>query len=185
MNSGFKVIGLGVIALLAVFATDKADASVVLADNEIIADGGAVFVRFDGSQAGHTSEVVLVNTGQVVFNNQIATAGQFFSIGTFNIGERLIFQINNLTTGFTFGVNAADSDDGLAHAQLSQDAPGAVQVGFEDLAGLGDRDFNDVTFTVLSEAALETPIPAAAPLLISGLAGLAFAGRRRKSRAIA
>ena len=151
--------------------------------NEIVANGGALFVRFDGETASHSSNLILENTGETILNNQVASVGAIFNIGSFAEGDIVRFRLDNLTTGFSFLTGLGlDSDDGLAHARLTDNGNGSVTVGFEDLFLLGDQDFDDLVFTVLSEAAFETPLPAAAPLLLSGLAGFFFASRSQKQR---
>ncbi|MFN6977544.1 MAG: Hint domain-containing protein, partial [Gemmobacter sp.] len=47
-----------------------------------------------------------------------------------------------------FGENAALNADGLLHTQgFGENPDGSVTIGFEDLPGLGDRDFDDTIFT--------------------------------------
>jgi hypothetical protein len=56
-------------------------------------------------------------------------------------------------------------------------------LAWEDLKGLGDKDFQD--FVVVVKNVAPVPLPPAAWLMLSGLAGLAAIGRRRRSVAAA
>ncbi|MEX0301235.1 MAG: Hint domain-containing protein [Leisingera sp.] len=67
--------------------------------------------------------------GAVVGVGIISPQGTFFSSG--------------------YGSNVGLNSDGLVHTLgITQNPDGSVKLGFEDLAGLGDRDFNDVKLTV-------------------------------------
>ena len=143
--------------------------------NQIEAHGGSdVMVTFSHSYAGFTSELVSVDFGGgVIFNNKTDQSGKTVNIGSFAAGEEINFQLNVLSTAKAFVTGlASDNPDGVLHAILTPLANGAIGVGFEDIFGGGDLDYDDVVFTVY-----ETPIPGAALLLLSGLFGLGFASR--------
>ena len=53
-------------------------------------------------------------------------------------------------------------------------------VGFEDLLGGGDEDYNDAVFAVRGVGTTVTPEPLTMTLLATGLAGLSGAGLRRR-----
>ena len=49
---------------------------------------------------------------------------------------------------------------------------GAFVIAFEDLSGLGDRDYNDLVVEVRGVSDAPIPLPATLALVAAGLAGL-------------
>ena len=118
--------------------------------------------------------------------------GDFVDVGTFEAGTQLdFFVIANGARGgrHTYSTRTELNPDGIDHvvALAVPDSPYLV-IGFEDLYGGGDRDFNDVVFTVdvgrqtvrkLSGA----PEPGTSALLLAvGGVGTAFWLRSRRQR---
>ncbi len=138
--------------------------------------GGEIIVVFEGLSAADSSNLVSVNTGATILNNQTAPIGTSVNIGSFSAGEAIDFRLDNLSKSVSFVTGlASDNYDNVLHAMLSQNPDGSITVSFEDLPNGGDFDYNDLVFKVY-----ETPIPAAGALLLTGLAGFGFAGRKRK-----
>ena len=82
-------------------------------------------------------------------------------LGTFKPGTKIEFGIeNDLKQFFRTGAASANSDN-FQHGQVSKTADG-IQIGFEDLKGGGDRDFNDAIIRVRNVPA--APAPAAKDL---------------------
>jgi len=78
--------------------------------------------------------------------------GDFVNLGNFNAGTQLhFFNIANGANGGTqtFSTNHGTNGDGLVHAvaYTLPDSP-YLLIGFEDLWGGGDRDYNDLLFTI-------------------------------------
>jgi hypothetical protein len=147
--------------------------------NQIVADGtGNVIVKFVSQSAANSSNVVSLPGGGVVFNNQSAAIGSTFDIGSFAAGSAIKFRLDNLNTGLSFYTGQWwDNFDLMVHARLSTNADGSIRVSFEDVKRLfSDKDYNDVVFDVI-----ETPIPGALALLLTGLLGLGAAGSRNKT----
>lgn len=147
--------------------------------NQIVADGtGDVIVRFVSVSAANSSNVVSLPGGSVVFNNQTAAIGSTFNIGTFAAGSSIKFRLDNLNTGLSFYTGQWwNNFDLMVHALLSMNADGSIRVSFEDLKrSVSDKDYNDIVFDVI-----ETPVPGALVLLLTGLLGLGAAGRRRNA----
>ena len=76
---------------------------------------------------------------------------------------------------------AGRNTDGIMHAAVDSIGAGAFTVGFEDLYGGGDRDFDDNVFRFEGGVqANEVPEPATLSLLALGLIPAAL--RKRRSR---
>lgn len=164
-----------------VASTPAHSAYIDVAANQVISEGGEVFLRFDGETAVHHTNVVLERSGDILFNNQLAAIGEVFSLGVFAAGEVISFRFDNLTSGLSFFSGGAESNvDNIAHVHLSQNDDGSVTLGYEDLFGGGDFDFDDVVATISESSDMSMPVPGAFWLLASGLAGIGFASRRRR-----
>lgn len=68
-------------------------------------------------------------------------------LGVLTAGKRIEFGIQNDPGQFFRTGPASGNADGIEHAQFTTSAAG-VQIGFEDLTGGGDRDFNDAIIRV-------------------------------------
>lgn len=122
--------------------------AIPITPDTLIATGGDVMVTFASNDAGYTSELFLDGLlgGSVLFNNRTTPIGTAINLGRFDAGTELVFKLLVLQTGDTFYTGSADRNaDGQVHA-LIQHAAGQVLVGFEDLRGGGDRDYNDLVF---------------------------------------
>jgi cyclophilin family peptidyl-prolyl cis-trans isomerase len=127
--------------------------------------------------AGYAQAALSSSTRQIVFS-QGQSAGATKAI-TVNGGQFLVFYMiqNNTTANFLaknadnsiegnnnrnaplafFSVQAANPD-AMRHAQIIADqTSGRVQFNWEDLAGLGDSDFNDVAMRVSLTTQTSTP----------------------------
>jgi len=172
-----KVIGSAV-AAAAVFAGAASAATINAATNQIRSSyGGDMQITFNSKTAVFSTDVRVASTGAFLFNNQTAAPGFTTTITGPAAGEDLGFRFDVRTTGVTlFSGLAGLNIDGIVHALLVADASGAITVGFEDIDGGGDRDFDDVVFTVR-----EVPVPGALALMATGLLGIGAARLRRKA----
>ncbi len=121
--------------------------------------------------------------------------GDFVNLGRMDAGTVLdFFLISNGASGGSnvFSTDQSVNKDGINHvvafAYAMANSPFLI-IGFEDLWGGGDRDFNDLLFAVDIGAAnirnlTSTPEPAMATTLL-GLLGLAFQRRTRRTTATA
>lgn len=139
---------------------------------------------------------------QVIFNNSSATGsggtlnqGDTVDLGTFEAGTNIGFWVTangyNNPDGHTYYSIDSLNPDGERHiAVVGDPANEQVVIGFEDLYGLGDRDYNDVVFTYTAtpwEAIDLSQIPAGAPepsenaiLFMTGVLAVIYMYRQRR-----
>jgi len=166
---------------------------------------GYIGAYFQSSSASYTNTISLLVNGVVtpqssmgVLNNQTSSLGDYVNLGYVNAGDILTFQLNVLDTGDIWNSNSGSNVDGMNHiysAEFSGDTalgiPGGTYVGFEDLSGGGDLDYNDQAFvftnvdssSLLAEHISPVPEPETYALLLVGLGLLAFAARSKKKSA--
>lgn len=163
---------------------------------ELVATGGEVKIYFAGQTASHDSVLNLIDpvgfAGTPFFPNHATPVGTELSLGIHAAGTVLRFRLDNLTAGVSFETGPGTGNpDGLVHVAhapwtANRTIPvDGIWVGFEDLLGGGDRDYNDNNFvfsnvrsTVASVASV--PVPDVLQLMGIGLVGLAAARRRRR-----
>ena len=119
--------------------------------------------------------------------------GDFVDLGTFASGTTLdFFVIANGANGGTnaYTAPASRNPDQLDHVVsfVLPDSPYLI-IGFEDLFGGGDRDYNDVVFAVDIGAAnlqrlISTPEPGTWAIMLGCLSWVMFSVRRRSSASL-
>ncbi|WP_293341852.1 MULTISPECIES: alpha/beta hydrolase [unclassified Microcoleus] len=99
--------------------------------------------------------------------------GKKINLGSFSRGIELIFGIyvQNSRNTFIMGPGSRNGD-GLPHARVNFIAPEIADVGFEDLWGGGDWDFNDHNFRFSGGISDSVPEPVPEPTTVLG--SLAF-----------
>jgi PEP-CTERM motif len=149
-------------------------------------NSGLVTAYFYNSDAGYTSVIGMSVKGGVVgplgLNNQTSVHGQSFDLGNVNAGDVITFSLFVYDLNHAWSSDVAQNADGLNHVfatNFSGDSmiPVGTYLGFEDLYGGGDLDYNDHQFVVTNVAATAVPEPATLSLLG---AGTIFAGALRK-----
>lgn len=155
--------------------------------------GGDVTIVVMESTAGFTSELRLYNPNST--NTFIAyNAPNGNAVGTtvvlsgaaldvlYDIGDELVFGIvvpDSFNSVFKLGPGSRNAD-GLQHGAIDSIGAGAFVVGFEDLYGGGDRDYDDNLFRFQGGVRANVPEPASLALVGLALLGAAAATRRAR-----
>ena len=158
----------------------------ILGGSLLVAADGAVEARFMGSDAGYFNTLYLDWGTNKIFDKN-TPLNTVVSLGNFDAGTELVFRLFVRNTGLNFfSGDLSRNSDGLPHAlavtTLLQDGSYLTTVGFEDLRGGGDKDYNDFMFSLTNvvDPPARVPEPSVLLLLGCGLAGLYF--QRRKLR---
>lgn len=160
-----------------------------LGDN-VYASGGTITIRFEGSDAGYDSNLQLWVDGVAItpllFPNHTTAVGTTFEIpDTFAAGTLLDIQLHVANTGDVWHTGSGSNNaDSIAHANVIynyQGETGRTFVGFEDLYGGGDQDYNDHMFSFTNTAAV-VPEPESYALLLAGLGLVAGIARRKSTK---
>ena len=174
------------IGLLAIILSSSANAGFITGyGGTITATGGDVTVEVLHSSSGYYNRINFFpsfpdesNAVFVGIDNYLRS----LALGTFSAGTELVFGITNHHDTYFMGDGSRNSD-GIIHAFVKNLGPSGnyverVLVGFEDLPGGGDNDFNDVFIRVSQTAAV--PAPETLGIMLLGLSALVL----RRSRKI-
>jgi hypothetical protein len=157
---------------------------------------GDVIAYFAGHTAGYTNflrlEVNGVDTGIEGLNNQASALGDSLNFGAVSAGDTLVFKIRVQNTGEYFYSQRSQNADGITHVFASaygggdDGIPAGMYVGFEDLFGGGDQDYDDLkfVFTNVGGGEVGVPEPATWAMLIAGFGLVGASARRRRSVAV-
>lgn len=172
-------------ALLSAACFNASAAIEILGGKLYVADTGAVTVSFLGSDAGYTDFLYYAGAAgdQHMFTGHVSAVGESKSLGNFAKGTELTFRMFVSNTGDNFFTGPASANsDGVLHARALLDADKSALVGFEDLRGGGDHDYNDIEFRVTNVTNLPA-VPEADTwaMLAAGLGLLGLVSRRRKA----
>jgi hypothetical protein len=169
------------VGLLAALAAPQAQAAL---GDSLMASGGHIVIRFEGSSAGFDS-LISVNGSAEIFPNHSTPVGTEFDLGEFAAGTPLDIVLHVVSTGHFFHTGpGADNPDGIPHANVVYGfagEPGRTWVGFEDILGGGDFDYDDHTFSFTHIVEAPVPEPSTYALMLGGLGVVGFLARRRKA----
>jgi len=148
-----------------------------------------VIARFDSRSADIVSQLFLEGRSGVIFTNRASEVGTEVNLGSFAVGTELVFRLD-VPVSFAgpaasyFTGPASRNPDNVFHAAASSTGT-RTYVGFEDVRGGGDRDFNDLIFSFSNTAAVEAAVPEPATwglmLLGMGMVGAGLRSRRRST----
>lgn len=125
----------------------------------VIAGNGHVIVDIQASDSGYDNKIYY-STDNFKTKQYIGVDNKTGSVdlGTFKAGTKIQFGIDNGQGNFFKTGAASENTDKFEHAKMTGTSDGGVQIGFEDLQGGGDRDFNDAIIKVRN-----VPVPPATP----------------------
>lgn len=128
---------------------------------DLVATGGDVVVDINASDSGYNNRI-FYSTDNFKTKHYIGVDNHQASVnlGPLAAGTKIQFGIDNGAGQFFQAGNAAANVDKLDHAQVSKTANG-VKIGFEDLLGGGDNDFNDAIITVRNVGVAGPAVPEA------------------------
>ena len=120
--------------------------------NSFIAGAGDVVVDIKNSDSGYENKIFWssdnFNTRHYIGVDNVTGS---FNLGKFAEGTRIDFGIENGANQFFRTGAASENADGIEHATATKTDAG-TEIGFEDLYGGGDRDFNDAIINVRNVA---------------------------------
>jgi hypothetical protein len=156
----------------------------------LVAQGGEIVMRFEGTSASYESLIsvnnVKVNGESLFFPNFTTKIGSTIDLGSFTPGLSLDITLHVITPAASnlWHTGAASlNSDNVIHANVIYDYNGEIGrtfVGFEDQVGGGDRDYNDHMFSFVG-VATTVPEPGICLLMVVGLGVVACGTWRRKA----
>ena len=126
---------------------------------QLLATGGTVDIVVQPATAVFTSQLFLLHPDGTRENIALNTeVGKHVTVGPFPAGQELVFGITVLNGGPTFFIGPASRNpDGIAHAEVTETGVRTFLVGFEDVFGGGDRDYDDNVFQFTGNLAPKRP----------------------------
>lgn len=116
----------------------------------IVAATAQVEATYCGTEGSFTSDLSLDQPDfQYLATGHVTAEGTTVDLGVFTGGTELVFAIHVRDTGWTYySGDPGRNPDGQPHAAVTDLGNGDHHVGFEDVFGGGDRDYNDIVFGI-------------------------------------
>ena len=126
---------------------------------QLFATGGTVDIVVQPATAAYTSQLFLQHGDgtreKIALNTEV---GKHVSVGPFPAGQELVFGITVLKRPGSFFIGPASRNpDGIAHVEVTETGMRTFLVGFEDVSGGGDRDYDDNIFQFTGNLAPQPP----------------------------
>jgi hypothetical protein len=170
-----RTLAVAIGVSFAICGTPPTRATPIVGGQIFVHNSGHVIATFVGSDAGFDNLILLFsppNNLGVIFEGHVSASGTMLDLGVFNAGIQLIFELNNQNGGIFFTGPANRNPDNIAHAIVDdQFGQGQTFVGFEDVFGGGDFDYNDLQFT-LSNVTSAVPDGSSSTVMLLGSAVL-------------
>lgn len=167
--------------IFAVCGAASTQATPIIGGQIFVQNTGHVFATFSGSDAMFDNLLLLASPPNglgTIFEGHATPIGNTVDLGVFAAGTELVFELNNQVGGVFVTGPASRNGDDVAHAVVDdQFGQGQTLVGFEDMFGGGDRDYNDLEFTLTDVTTIGHSVPdggSTAMLLGSAIFLLAF-----------
>ena len=180
-----RMIGVAIGLALAILGTAPIRATPIPGGQIVVQQTGNVVATFQDSFAGYNNLLLLAsppNSLGAIFEVNVTSSGTTVNLGVFTAGTQLFFELNNQHGGLFFTGGANRNPDNVTHAIVDyQYAPGQTLVGFEDMFGGGDHDYNDLRFT-LSNVTGSVPDGGSTLAMLLGSAVLMIVFHRRFAR---
>jgi hypothetical protein len=152
-------------------------------DKLYVATAGEVILTFLSKEAGYSNDLFLQGRDSLILNNQTAVPNTQINLGAFAANTLLTFKMTVTNTGFSFFTGDASSNpDNFIHASYDNKFGQPLVVGFEDLLGGGDKDYNDLVFSLSNVYAATGPAPVPEPETFAMLAAGLLLIRLTKKR---
>jgi hypothetical protein len=117
-------------------------------DDLVMPKSGRVIVRFTGKNTPLDNEIWLYRPEErLIFRTADCEVGAIFDLGVFPAGARLTFALKT-SEGHVFYSDQLLNDDACDHVNKSSKGTYKWQMDWEDLYGLGEKDYNDVSMEI-------------------------------------
>ena len=183
----FKLIAAAflMVTSTAAFAAQPRPYDLTPSDEKLyVATAGEVILTFLSKTAAYSNDLYLQGTPDSILNNQTAAPGIQYSLGNFQAGTELSFSMFVKNTGFAYYTGSASlNPDSFLHAAYDITSSQSLNIGFEDLFNGGDKDYDDLVFSLnnvrVGSLVTAVPEPQTYAMLAAGLFLIGFAKRHQ------